>query len=34
MTVCMVVANRLAKEANVGYKNTIDTLITKVLDRI
>ena len=34
MTVCMVVANRLAQEANVGYKNTIDTLITKVLDRI
>ena len=34
MTVCMVVANRLAKEANVGYKNTIDTLITKVVDRI
>lgn len=34
MTVCMVIANRLIKEANTGYKNTIDTLITKVLDRI
>ncbi|MBQ0062267.1 MAG: nucleoside phosphorylase [Bacteroidaceae bacterium] len=34
MTVCMVVANRLAKEANSGYKNTIGTLIEKVLDRI
>lgn len=27
MTVCMVIANRLIKEANTGYKNTIDTLI-------
>ena len=34
MTVCMVIANRLVKEANTGYKNTIDTLIEKVLDRI
>ncbi len=34
MTVCMVIANRLAKEANTGYKNTIDTLIKQVLDRI
>ena len=34
LTVCMVVANRLAKEANAGYKNTIDSLIVKVLDRI
>jgi len=34
MTVCMVIANRLIKEANTGYKNTIDTLVTKVLDRI
>lgn len=34
MTVCMVIANRLAKEVNSGYKNTIDTLITRVLDRI
>lgn len=33
-TVCMVIANRLAKEANTGYKNTIDTLIEKVLERI
>lgn len=33
-TVCMVVANRLAGEANAGYKNTIDNLIVKVLDRI
>lgn len=33
-TVCMVIANRLAKEANTGYKNTIDTLIKTVLDRI
>ena len=33
-TVCMVIANRLKKEANTGYKNTIDTLITTVLDRI
>ena len=34
MTVCMVIANRLIKEANTGYKNSIDTLITNVLDRI
>ena len=34
MTCCMVIANRYAKEMNTGYKNTIDTLITKVLDRI
>lgn len=33
-TVCMVIANRLAKEANSGYQNTIDTLIQKVLERI
>ena len=34
MTCCMVIANRRAKEANANYKNDIDTLITKVLDRI
>lgn len=33
-TVCMVIANRLIKEANTAYKNTIDTLIKTVLDRI
>ncbi len=33
-TVCMVIANRLAHEANTGYKNSIDTLIETVLDRI
>ena len=33
-TICMVVANRLAKEANVNYKNSIDSLIKLVLDRI
>ncbi|MDR0973656.1 MAG: nucleoside phosphorylase [Prevotellaceae bacterium] len=33
-TVCMVIANRLAKEADTGYKNTIDQLIKTVLDRI
>jgi uridine phosphorylase len=33
-TVCMVIANRLIKEANTGYKNSIDTLIKTVLDRI
>lgn len=33
-TVCMVIANRLIKEANTGYKNTIDTLIETVLNRI
>ena len=33
-TVCMVIANRLIKEANTGYKNTIDGLIGTVLERI
>ncbi len=34
LTCCMVIANRRAKEANTGYKNTIDDLIQKVLERI
>lgn len=34
VTVCMVIANRFAKEANSSYKNTIDGLIIKVLERI
>ncbi|MCR4994092.1 MAG: nucleoside phosphorylase [Bacteroidales bacterium] len=34
MTCCMVIANRLAGEANTGYKGTIDGLIKIVLDRI
>ena len=33
-TCCMVIANRYAKEMNTEYKNSIDTLIQKVLDRI
>lgn len=33
-TVCMVIANRFIKEANTGYKNTIDGLISTVLERI
>ncbi len=34
MTCCMVIANRYAQEMNTEYKNTIDSLIQKVLDRI
>ena len=34
MTCCMVIANRYAKEMNTDYKNSIDTLIKMVLDRI
>ena len=34
MTCCMVIASRYAKEMNTEYKNTIDTLIKLVLDRI
>ena len=34
MTCCMVIANRLAKQANSNYKNSIEVLIEKVLDRI
>lgn len=33
-TVCLIIANRIAKEMNTGYKNTIDGLIKTVLDRI
>lgn len=33
-TVCMVIANRYAQEMNTEYKNSIETLIQKVLDRI
>lgn len=34
LTVCMVIANRVAKKAESNYKNDIDGLITIVLDRI
>lgn len=34
MTCCMVIANRAAGKANPNYKNSIDTLIQTVLDRI
>ena len=33
-TVCMVIANRYSKEMNTEYKNSIEVLIQKVLDRI
>lgn len=33
-TCSMVIANRLIKEANTGYKSTIDNLIKEVLERI
>ncbi len=34
MTVCCIIANRRAGEANVGYKGSIEALIEKVLERI
>ena len=34
MTCCMVIANRYTTEMNTEYKNSIDTLIEKVLNRI
>lgn len=34
LTCCMVIANRIAGRANPNYKNSIDTLIQLVLDRI
>ena len=34
MTCCMVIANRYAQKMNTDYKNSIDTIIEKVLDRI
>ena len=34
MTCCMVIANRVAHEANTAYKSSIDDLIRIVLDRI
>ena len=33
-TVCMIIANRLAKEINTGYKNSIDHLLKTILDRL
>ena len=33
-TVCMVIANRYAQEMNTEYKNSIESLIHKVLERI
>lgn len=34
MTVCSIIANRLIKEANSNYKNSISDLVQTVLDRI
>lgn len=34
MTVCNIIANRLAKNANANYKNSIEKLIETVLNRI
>lgn len=34
VTCCMVIANRVEKKADTGYKNTMDSLIGKVLERI
>ena len=34
MTCCMVIANRRAKEVNASYKNSIEGLIERVLNRI
>uniref|UniRef100_A0AB33JBC8 Uridine phosphorylase n=1 Tax=Prevotella sp. GTC17260 TaxID=3236796 RepID=A0AB33JBC8_9BACT len=34
ITCCMVIANRLAKESNTNYKNSINGLIKLVLERI
>ena len=34
MTVCMIIAGRVAKNANTDYKNSINDLIKTVLDRI
>lgn len=34
ITVCTIIANRLAGESNVNYKGSIEDLIQKVLDRI
>lgn len=34
MTICTIIANRLAGESNANYKGSIEDLIKKVLDRI
>lgn len=34
MTVCSIIANRLAGESNANYKGSMEDLIKKVLDRI
>lgn len=34
VTVCMVIANRVAKEADTTYKNSMEDLVVTVLDRL
>jgi uridine phosphorylase len=34
MTICLVIANRLAKDANVDYNSSMITLIETVLNRL
>lgn len=34
LTVCLIIAGRVAKNMNTDYKNNIDSLITVVLDRL
>lgn len=34
LTVCMVIANRLAREADTSYKNSIDDLVSTVVSRL
>ena len=34
MTVCSIIANRVAHNTNINYKDSINTLIGKVLERI
>ena len=34
MTVCTIIANRVAHNTNINYKDSINQLIVKVLERI
>jgi uridine phosphorylase len=34
LTVCLIIANRVKKEANPNYRQSIETLIKLVLDRL
>jgi len=34
LTICLIIANRVKKEANSNYQKSMETLIKMVLDRL